>query len=219
MIQVNELTKTYPDGTSRKQIFGGVSFSLNQSESLALTGESGSGKSTLLHLLAALDTADSGQIQIDSRDISQLTERQADEFRKNKVGIVFQHFNLVDCLSGWDNVCLPARLKGNFDQAYLENLLEMLAIVDLKNKLPVDMSGGEQQRFAIARALANKPALLLADEPTGNLDDKTSNRVSDMLFQLCQQLSTTLILVTHSQELAKQTRHHLHLLDGALVTA
>lgn len=218
MIEVKNVRKSYPDGKNNINVLADINFELEAASSLSLTGESGSGKSTLLHLLAGLDATDAGSISIDSQDISNLTEVEADTFRKTKVGIVFQRFNLVDCLSGLDNVGLPARLNGNFDRDYIQSLLNKLSIEKLAHKYPVDMSGGEQQRFAIARALAGKPKLLLADEPTGNLDDKTSGMVSDLLFDLCKEFGTTLVIVTHSQQLASQAQRHLHLCGGKLVS-
>ena len=218
MIQVSEVHKSYPDGASRKSVLTGVSFSVAKGQSLALTGESGSGKSTLLHLLAGLDSADEGSISVDEKDISQLSETQSDMYRRSTLGIVFQQFNLIDCLSGWDNVSLPARLVKNYQPEYLRALLKDLGIDKIKDNLPVDMSGGEQQRFAIARALAHQPKVLLADEPTGNLDDTTSARVSNLMFGLCEKYQTTLVVVTHSQVLASQSAFHLHLVDGQLVS-
>ena len=217
MINVDGLHKSYLDGTVQKDILKGVSFQLNKGQSLALTGESGSGKSTLLHLLAALERPDKGAIVVDQQNIGDFTESESDLYRKSQIGIVFQRFNLIDCLSGWENLSLPARLNGTYNADYLNSLLVSLGIDSLKNKLPMDMSGGEQQRFAIARALAHRPLVLLADEPTGNLDDKTSSKVSDMLFSLCNDTQTTLIVVTHSHSLAQQAEHHLQLIDGTLV--
>ena len=219
MIELKDVHKSFLDGSKQHAVLRGLTLSLSQGQSLALTGESGSGKSTLLHILAGLDQADNGSVLVNNQDLRLFNEKQSDDFRKTAVGIVFQRFNLIDCLSGWDNVCLPARLIDQYHEDYLHMLLDKLGVGALKDNLPINLSGGEQQRFAIARALAHKPKVLLADEPTGNLDDKTSEKVSQLLFGLCRDLDTSLVIVTHSAKLASQAQHHYHLLDGKLVNA
>jgi putative ABC transport system ATP-binding protein len=217
MIDVNNLSKSIIDGTKVKLILEDVSFSVGQGKSLSITGESGAGKSTLLHLLAALDKPDSGHIMVNNLALDKdLKEKQADNYRKNQLGMVFQQFNLIDCLSVWDNVSFTARINGVYDPGHIEHLLEQLDVIQHRHKLPVELSGGEQQRVSIARALTHRPKVVLADEPTGNLDDKNSALVSALLFSLCQSTQTSLVIVTHSQEVASQADTHLRLSNGRL---
>jgi putative ABC transport system ATP-binding protein len=217
MIDVKNLSKSIVDGTTTKMILEGVSFSVERGQSLSITGESGAGKSTLLHLLAALDKADSGDILVNDLVLTQsLKEKQADNYRKTQLGMVFQQFNLIDCLSIWDNVSFTARINDTFDKTYIEHLLEKLDVIQHRHKLPVELSGGEQQRVSIARALTHRPKVVLADEPTGNLDDKNSALVSALLFSLCQDTETTLVVVTHSKEVASKAHRHLRLSNGQL---
>ncbi|GAB5380340.1 MAG: ABC transporter ATP-binding protein [Aliiglaciecola sp.] len=216
MIALQNVCKSFQDGDVKHAVIKDLSLSFPQQSSISITGASGSGKSTLLHLLAALDTPDSGSIIVDDLKLTELSTKQADEYRKHYLGFVFQRFNLIDCLSVWDNLCFSARLTKRFDEDYIDSLVQRLGIEDLKHKLPQTLSGGEQQRVAIARALAHKPKLILADEPTGNLDDKNSENVVQLLFELCETLQTTLILVTHSQPIASSAKLHYCLRDGQL---
>lgn len=217
MIEIRALSKHFKDGTVSKTILKDLDVDIPTGVSVSITGESGSGKSTLLHLLAVLEGYDSGSIKLDQQELRSFNSREADNFRKAKLGIVFQKFNLIDCLSVWDNICFPAKINNKFDVQYIESLLKHLGLLEHRNKLPVNLSGGEQQRVAIARALAHKPSLILADEPTGNLDDKTSQTVGELLFGLCEELKTTLIVVTHSPSIAKMASLSYHLNDGQLV--
>jgi putative ABC transport system ATP-binding protein len=202
-------------------------------KSVSIRGASGSGKSTLLHLLAALDKPDEGQILLGgvlssdttnniTNDITALSESQADNYRMSTIGIVFQRYNLIDVVSVLDNIYLPARLNAingrPVDIGYIDTIIEALGVSKHINKLPNQLSGGEQQRVAIARALAHKPKLLLADEPTGNLDNKNSDIVSRLLIDTCAQLKTTLVLVTHSERVAKLTDQQVFLSEGRLVS-
>lgn len=216
MINVSNLVKSHKDGPNTHKVLDGASFQISKGESLAVTGESGSGKSTLLHLVATLDKPDSGSITVNDQDVTQFSERQADNFRRAQIGIVFQRFNLIDCLTVEDNIALPARLSKRYDEDYLEGLTNQLGIISLAHRLPGDLSGGEQQRVAIARALAHKPDIVLADEPTGNLDDKNSDRVARLLFDTCASLNTSLLLVTHSQAFAEMAHNHVVLRQGTL---
>lgn len=218
MIQIRSLSKTFVDGIQSKTVLDNLDLSVHSGTSIALTGESGSGKSTLLNILATLDKADSGQVIVDSQNVAEFTEKQADQFRKQKIGMVFQKYNLIDSLNIKDNISLPARLNDNLDQDYLNELVEVLKISALLDKMPNNLSGGEQQRVAIARALSHQPKLLFADEPTGNLDDENSRIVAELLVNLCQRQSTTLLLVTHSHDLAARAATHVHLKDGKLQT-
>lgn len=216
MITISSLCKSFIDGDGLKPILDSLNLSIEQGKSAAITGESGSGKSTLLHLIAGLDIPDSGTITVNDQDISQYSQHQADQYRKQHIGLIYQRFNLIECLSVWDNVCLPAKLNRNLDKHYIEHLLIQLGISKLMHKYPHTLSGGEQQRVAIARALAHKPRVVLADEPTGNLDDKNSENVSQLLFKLCQQTQVTLVLVTHSMSLADRAERHYRLQNGVL---
>jgi putative ABC transport system ATP-binding protein len=218
MINVSGLVKQITDGHSNKNILDKLDFHLEAKQSVAISGDSGSGKSTLLNILAALDTADQGEIEVAGLTLDTMSETQADQYRKKHLGIVFQQFNLIDCLSVWDNITFPARLNGLPIGKYHNDLLEQLGLGAHKHKLPVNLSGGEQQRVAIARALSHKPSLVFADEPTGNLDDNNSQLVSELLFGLCQQLSLTLVVVTHSPKVAAFADTRLLLQQGRLHT-
>ena len=218
MIQVSGLVKHITDGHSNKSILDELDFSVAVKQSVAISGESGSGKSTLLHILAALDSADKGEVKVAGLTLNTMSEVQADQFRKKHLGIVFQQFNLIDCLSVWDNITFPARLNGLPINQYHSDLLEQLGLSSHTNKLPVNLSGGEQQRVAIARALSHKPSLVLADEPTGNLDDNNSQRVTELLFGLCKTLELTLVVVTHSSRVAAFADTRLLLQQGQLHT-
>jgi putative ABC transport system ATP-binding protein len=216
MITVNGLVKQITDGHSHKKILDLLDFHLEAKCSVAISGDSGSGKSTLLNILAALDNADKGVVKVAGLTLNNMSERQADKFRKKHLGIVFQQFNLIDCLSVWDNITFPARLNGLPIGTYHNDLLEQLGLSSHKNKLPMNLSGGEQQRVAIARALSHQPSLVLADEPTGNLDDTNSQLVSELLFGLCKQMGLTLVVVTHSPKVAAFADTRLLLQQGRL---
>jgi putative ABC transport system ATP-binding protein len=216
MICIKNLHKEIVDGTSRKTILSKLDLNLAVGTSLAISGDSGSGKSTLLHIIATLDNADSGSIKVGNVALESISSIQADLYRKQQLGIVFQQFNLIDCLSVWDNLCFPARLNSIEPNSYHQQLLNDLGLTEHKDKLPMHLSGGEQQRLAIARALAHKPELVLADEPTGNLDDKNSDIVSELLFEQCKKLSMTLIVVTHSKSIAQKADEHLIMQNGRL---
>lgn len=220
MLTIKNLHKSYKDANETRLILKNLNLDLATGASISIQGESGSGKSTLLHLLATLDKPNSGEMIMHSAeqilDLVKLTEYQADEYRKRNLGIIFQKYNLIDCISVNENLLLPAQLSHTLDKTYLDKLLNTLGIERHKHKLPNQLSGGEQQRVAIARALAHKPQLVLADEPTGNLDSKNSELVSRLLVDTCRQLNTTLILVTHSQKVANLTESQYLLVDGRL---
>ena len=225
MLEINNLYKTYIEAGKARTILNNLCLSLEQSVSMSIQGSSGSGKSTLLHLIAGLDHPDSGSIEVKVAQqkplaIHNLKERQADEYRKSQIGIIFQRFNLIDCINVIDNVSLPAKLNkkvnGDIDHDYIDYLLNVLGLSKLQNKLPNELSGGEQQRVAIARAIAHKPSLVLADEPTGNLDSDTSNRVSDLLYCTCEKMNTSLIVVTHSATVANMATKKVFLDNGQL---
>jgi len=216
MIEVSSLVKRITDGHSNKSILDKLDFHLKAKQSVAISGDSGSGKSTLLNILAALDNADKGVVKVAGLTLNSMSEAQADQFRKKHLGIVFQQFNLIDCLSVWDNITFPARLNSLPIGKYHHDLLEQLGLSSHKHKLPVNLSGGEQQRVAIARALSHQPSLVLADEPTGNLDDNNSQGVSELLFGLCKKLGITLVVVTHSPKVAAFADTRLSLQRGQL---
>ena len=233
MLKIVNISKSFEDGTAQQKILDRLSFVIEADKSVSIRGASGSGKSTLLHLLAALDKPDEGQILLGgvlrsdttnniTNDITALSESQADNYRMSTIGIVFQRYNLIDVVSVLDNIYLPARLNAingrPVDVGYINTMIEALGVSKHINKLPNQLSGGEQQRVAIARALAHKPKLLLADEPTGNLDNKNSNIVSRLLIDTCAQLKTTLVLVTHSERVAKLTDQQVFLSEGRLVS-
>ena len=237
MLKIVNISKSFEDGTAQQKILDRLSFVIEAGKSVSIRGASGSGKSTLLHLLAALDKPDEGQILLGgvlrsdtinnitndiTNDITALSESQADNYRMSTIGIVFQRYNLIDVVSVLDNIYLPARLNAingrPVDVGYIDTIIEGLGVSKHINKLPNQLSGGEQQRVAIARALAHKPKLLLADEPTGNLDNKNSDIVSRLLIDTCAQLKTTLVLVTHSERVAKLTDQQVFLSEGRLVS-
>jgi putative ABC transport system ATP-binding protein len=232
MLKIVNISKSFEDGTAQQKILDQLSFVIEAGKSVSIRGASGSGKSTLLHLLAALDKPNEGQILLGgvlrsdttnniTNDITAFSESQADNYRMSKIGIVFQRYNLIDVVSVLDNIYLPARLNAinsrPVDVGYINTMIEALGVSKHINKLPNQLSGGEQQRVAIARALAHKPKLLLADEPTGNLDNKNSDIVSRLLIDTCAQLKTTLVLVTHSERVAKLTDQQVFLSEGRLV--
>ena len=233
MLKIVNISKSFEDGTAQQKILDQLSFVIEAGKSVSIRGASGSGKSTLLHLMAALDKPDEGQILLGgilgsdttnniTNDITALSESQADNYRMSTIGIVFQRYNLIDVVSVLDNIYLPARLNAingrPVDVGYIDTIIEALGVSKHINKLPNQLSGGEQQRVAIARALAHKPKLLLADEPTGNLDNKNSDIVSRLLIDTCAQLKTTLVLVTHSERVAKLTDQQVFLSEGRLVS-
>ena len=219
MLIINKLKKSF--SASEKPLLNNLELTLNSAESISIQGASGCGKSTLLSLIAGFDRPDSGDIIIDNLSITKRTNNahDIDEFRKNKLGIVFQSFNLFDCFNAWDNIAFTARLKGNYDKGYQQALMQQLGIVALSKKPLSQLSGGEQQRCAIARALVHRPSLVLADEPTGNLDETTSESVADLLYQTCKNTNTALVVVTHSRDVAKRADRVMRLHKGVLENA
>ncbi|GHG81475.1 ABC transporter ATP-binding protein [Pseudodonghicola xiamenensis] len=212
LLEIDTVTKTYP-GAARP-VLRGVSLGLAAGETLALTGESGSGKSTLLHLASALDSFDSGEIRLEGTALSGLDDTGRARLRRERVALVFQQFNLIPSLSVAQNLAFHARLAGRLDRDWLAELTERLGLAELTARYPEQLSGGQQQRVAIGRALAARPALLLADEPTGNLDETASAAVMDLMLDLVRASGTALFLVTHSQAVAARADRHLHLAAG-----
>jgi putative ABC transport system ATP-binding protein len=219
MLQLSGVYKTLKSGDRVLEVLKPVDLAVPQGQLLAIMGPSGSGKSTLLGLIAGLDSPTGGSIQIDGEEITGLSEDELALLRGRKVGIVFQSFNLIPNLTAEENVALPLELAG-FDGDPTLRARELLAMVGLSERghhYPVQLSGGEQQRVAIARAFAPRPALLLADEPTGNLDTATGERVVELLLKLNREQGTTMILVTHDPELARKADRIVHLRDGRIV--
>ncbi len=220
MIQVSGLTRSIDTGTHRVDILRGIDFEVPRGQFVAIMGASGSGKSTLLGLLAGLDTPTSGQIVLDGVDITRLEEDQMAKVRGQKLGFVFQSYQLIPTLTAEENVLLPAELTGH-NGAGIARARDLLTRVGLKDRLdhyPVQLSGGEQQRVALARAFMVKPPILMADEPTGNLDSANGKQVLDLLISLNREEGTTLVLVTHDRELASHANRVITLKDGLVIS-
>lgn len=217
LLSVQDITKTYPSSGAKVQILRGVDLTLEAGQAMALTGESGSGKSTLLHLCAGLDQPDQGAIRVQGRDITQLSDARRAAYRRDQVGLVFQQFNLIPSLSVADNIAFQARLAGRWDSDWGAQLVQILGLQDQLKKYPEQLSGGQQQRVAIGRALAARPALILADEPTGNLDEATSDAVLDLLLTLVRESGAGMLMVTHSERLAARLEHRRNLSGGMVV--
>ena len=218
ILEVKDLRKIYGKGETLVKALDGVSFSVEKGEFLAVVGTSGSGKSTLLHMMGGLDIPTGGKVLIDGKDLSSMKEEELTIFRRRNIGFVFQSYNLVPMLNVMENITLPLGLDGKkTDREYLENVIGMLGLEKKKNSLPSQLSGGQQQRVAIARALAAKPAILLTDEPTGNLDSRTSQDVLSLLRITCQQFHQTMVMITHNEEIAQTADRILRIEDGKLV--
>lgn len=211
---ISDVKKTYETAEGVIPVLNGVGLSLDAGESLALTGESGSGKSTLLHLAGGLDLPDSGTIMVSGREITNLDDRGRAQFRRHDVGLIFQQFNLIPSLDVGSNVSFHAKLAGRHDPTWEKTLVEALGIATLLRRYPEQLSGGQQQRVAIARTLAARPALILADEPTGNLDEATADIVIDIMLRLTKSVNIALLLVTHSSRLAAKLDRRITLSGG-----
>ncbi|RZK08464.1 MAG: ABC transporter ATP-binding protein [Pantoea sp.] len=219
IVEVHHLTKSVGQGEHQLTILTGVELVVKPAETIALIGESGSGKSTLLGILAGLDDGSSGEVHLLGQPLHQMNEEQRAALRARQVGFVFQSFMLVPTLNAQENVQLPSLLRGDSDRQSREQAKELLTLLGLAERLhhlPAQLSGGEQQRVALARAFSGRPGLLFADEPTGNLDRKTGDRIADLLFSLNRDFATTLILVTHDEQLAARCDRRLRLRDGKL---
>lgn len=217
LLRVTDLIKTYPGPDGAVVILNGISMSMDAGETLALTGESGSGKSTLLHLVGGLDQPDSGTVAIDGTDIGALDDAARAAIRRTKVGVIFQQFNLIPSLTVSSNIAFQARLAGTEDAIWSRDLSARMGLSDHLSKYPEQLSGGQQQRVAIARTLAARPALVLADEPTGNLDEATADTVMDLMLDLTRETKAALLMVTHSDRLADRMGRRLHLRAGQIV--
>lgn len=219
ILKVSELTKQYGTGESMVHALDGVELAVEKGEFVAIVGTSGSGKSTLLHLLGGLDRPTSGTVTVDGRELFTLNEEQLTIFRRRKIGFVFQSYNLVPVLNVLENIILPIRLDGRtVDDDYVQQIVQVLGLEQKLDRLPGQLSGGQQQRVAIARALAAKPAILLADEPTGNLDSKTSQDVMGLLKVTGQRFGQTIVMITHNEEIAQLADRIIRIEDGRIVT-
>jgi len=216
VLSLSGIKKSYQTAEGNIPVLNGVDLSLEAGESLALTGESGSGKSTLLHLAGGLDLPDSGIITVGGRKITDLDEAGRASFRRREVGLIFQQFNLIPSLDVGSNISFHARLAGRFDPVWEKSLVEALGIGELLARYPEQLSGGQQQRVAIGRTLAARPPLILADEPTGNLDEATADIVIDIMLRLTKSAQITLLLVTHSSRLAVKLDRRIALSGGKL---
>lgn len=218
ILRTEQITKIY--GSSENQVYAvnEVSFSVEQGEFVAIVGSSGSGKSTLMHMLGGVDRPTSGKVFIENEDIYQLSDDKLAIFRRRQVGLIYQFFNLVPVLNVEENMTLPVELDGKVpDKEFFKELVNTLDLENRLRHLPNELSGGQQQRVAIGRALMNRPAILLADEPTGNLDSKASAEIMELLKVFNQKYKQTLVMITHDLELAKQADRVLNMEDGRLV--
>lgn len=218
ILKTEQLTKIYGAGDTGVPALKGIDLQVQKGEFLAIVGTSGSGKSTLLHLLGGLDRPTSGKVFVDGRDIFELREEELTVFRRRKIGFVFQSFNLVPVLSVYENIVLPIELDGGTpERNFVRQIIETLGLSDKIDALPNQLSGGQQQRVAIARALASTPAILLADEPTGNLDSKTGQDVLGLLKVSAQRFSQTVVMITHNEEIAQLADRIVRIEDGEIV--
>lgn len=219
ILETRDLKKQYGTGETAVHALAGVNLSVENGEFVAVEGTSGSGKSTLLHMLGGLDRATSGKVYVDGKDIFALKDEELTIFRRRKIGFVFQSFNLVPVLSVYENIVLPLQLDGKtVDNAFIGEIAEALGLKEKLNVLPNQLSGGQQQRVAIARALAAKPAILLADEPTGNLDSRTSQDVMGLLKTTSTKFAQTIVMITHNEEIAQLADRIIRIEDGRIVT-
>ncbi|UCE93860.1 MAG: ABC transporter ATP-binding protein [Flavobacteriaceae bacterium] len=218
ILNVKHLEKTYSSGEKQLKVLDNISFNIEAGETFAIVGPSGSGKTTLLGLCAGLDQSDQGEIELCGTNLSELNEDQRALLRNKHVGFIFQNFQLLPTLTAIENVTVPLELQGvKNPELIAKELLEKVGLSDRLDHYPSQLSGGEQQRVALARAFSNKPSILFADEPTGNLDAETSEKVVDLLFKLNKETGTTLVIVTHDMELAKMNQRILRLQRGKIM--
>ena len=218
VLQTQDLRKTYGAGETEVRALDGVDLSVESGEFVAVVGTSGSGKSTLLHMLGGLDRPTGGKVLVGGKDIFSLKDDELTIFRRRKIGFVFQAYNLVPVLSVYENIVLPIELDGGtVDEAYVSEVIHTLGLESKLTNLPSQLSGGQQQRVAIARALATKPAIVLADEPTGNLDSKTSQDVLSLLKVTGEKFGQTIVMITHNEEIAQLAQRIVRIEDGQIV--
>ena len=219
ILETKNLRKIYGSGDTEVRALDGVDLTVEEGEFVAVVGTSGSGKSTLLHMLGGLDRPTGGTVTVDGKDIFSLKDEALTIFRRRKIGFVFQNYNLVPVLNVYENIVLPIQLDGGKpDPAYVDSIVETLGLQSKLQNLPNNLSGGQQQRVAIARALAAKPAIILADEPTGNLDSRTSQDVMSLLKVTSEKFSQTIVMITHNEEIAQMADRIIRIEDGRIVS-
>lgn len=217
ILETKNLKKIYGSGEAEVHALDGVDLTVEKGEFVAVVGTSGSGKSTLLHMLGGLDRPTEGLVKVDGRELQGLKDEELTIFRRRKIGFVFQNYNLVPVLNVYENIVLPIQLDGNReDTAYVKQIIDTLGLERKLNNLPNNLSGGQQQRVAIARALAAKPAIILADEPTGNLDSRTSQDVMGLLKVTSKRFSQTIVMITHNEEIAQMADRVIRIEDGRI---
>ncbi|MGN0736064.1 MAG: ABC transporter ATP-binding protein [Anaerovoracaceae bacterium] len=217
ILKTEELKKYYGKGDTLVKALDGVNFTVRDGEFVAIVGTSGSGKSTLLHMMGGLDRPTSGKVEVAGKDIFTMKDDELTIFRRRKIGFIFQSYNLVPVLNVYENIVLPIELDGNkVDRGHIDSIIETLGLTDKVNNLPGQLSGGQQQRVAIARALASKPAIILADEPTGNLDSRTSLDVLGLLKITSKKFSQTIVMITHNEEIAQMADRIIRIEDGKI---
>lgn len=218
ILRTTDLKKIYGTGDTVVHALDGVNFTVNRGEFVSIVGTSGSGKSTLLHMLGGLDHPSSGTVVVDGKDISAFKEEEMSIFRRRNIGFVFQDYNLVPVLSVYENIVLPIQLDGKVvDKTFVEDIITTLGLESKLDNLPNQLSGGQQQRVAMARALATQPSIILADEPTGNLDSKTSQDVLSLLKITSQKFAQTIVMITHNEEIAQLSDRIIRIEDGKIV--
>lgn len=219
LIEVKNLNKIYGSGEAEVKALKNINLNIEQGEFVAIVGQSGSGKSTLLHLIGGVDIPSSGEVIIDGKNIYKLKEKELSILRRRKLGFIFQFFNLIPVLTAQENIEMPVLLDNEkIDKKYMNELLRILGLEERKNHYPSQLSGGQQQRVSIGRALANKPSIILADEPTGNLDSKNSKEVLELLKYCAKKYNQTLILITHDINIAKSADRVITIEDGEIIS-
>ena len=218
ILKAKGLKKYYGNGANEVKALDGVDIEINKGEFLAIVGTSGSGKSTLLHMLGGLDNPTDGDVTVNQVELSIMNSEELTIFRRRNIGFIFQNYNLVPILNVYDNIVLPIKLDGSEpDKEFISKIIDTLKLNDKEDSMPNELSGGQQQRVAIARALATKPAILLADEPTGNLDSKTSSDVIGLLRTMSKEFNQTLIMITHNPQIAQTADRVIQIEDGKII--
>ena len=218
VLQTIDLRKYYGDEPNITRALDGVNLSVDDGEFVAVVGTSGSGKSTLLHMMGGLDTPTSGSVFVRDKDLSKMNDEQLTIFRRRNIGFIFQNYNLVPILNVYENIVLPVELDGDtVDQQFMDTIVSMLGLDDKLNNMPNQLSGGQQQRVAIARALITKPAIILADEPTGNLDSKTSADVLGLIKRTSTEFHQTVVMITHNNDIARLADRIVRIEDGRII--
>ena len=218
VLQTVDLKKYYGEEPNITRALDGVNFSVGEGEFVAVVGTSGSGKSTLLHMMGGLDTPTSGSVFVRDKDLSKMNDEQLTIFRRRNIGFIFQNYNLVPILNVYENIVLPVELDGDTaDQQFMDNVVNMLGLDDKLKNMPNNLSGGQQQRVAIARALITKPAIILADEPTGNLDSKTSADVLGLIKRTSTEFHQTVVMITHNNDIARLADRIVRIEDGKII--